>query len=55
MAKGKINNNVSLEKLKILIEKEKHYVIKPFRPTFDEYFMKIAFTLKMRSNCMKRR
>ena len=26
----------------------------PFRPTYDEYFMKVAFELKNRSNCMKR-
>lgn len=25
-----------------------------FRPDFDEYFIDIAFIVKMRSNCMKR-
>lgn len=25
-----------------------------YRPNFDEYFMEIAFTVKSRSNCMKR-
>jgi len=46
-------NSGSLEKLKEEIGKKNKEIIRFFRPTWDQYFMKIADIARRRSNCMK--
>jgi len=46
-------NSGSLEKLKEEIDKKNKEIIRFFRPTWDQYFMKIADIARRRSNCMK--
>ena len=35
-------------------KEERSKIEKPFRPNHDDYFMRIAYVLKSRSNCMKK-
>lgn len=46
-------NSGSIEKLKMEVQKKKEQILRCFRPTWDQYFMKIADIARRRSNCMK--
>jgi len=45
--------NFGGEELKIEMKKKMNKILRYFRPTWDEYFMKIADIARRRSNCMK--
>ncbi len=55
MAKIIINNDGTIDKLKEKVNKmveDYLYKLQPSRPSWDEYFMQIAETIKLRSNCL---
>jgi dCMP deaminase len=55
MAKITVNNDGTTEQLKEKIDRlvEDHlYKLQPSRPSWDEYFMQIAETIKLRSTCL---
>lgn len=53
-ANFRIINHSTLKELYEFVEKNRASIERPFRPSWDEYFMKIAYAVKARSNCMKR-
>lgn len=48
-----IYNDRDIAALELTIEANKGDIIRPFRPNYDQYFMKMADIAKRRSNCMK--
>ncbi|CAD8134336.1 unnamed protein product [Paramecium pentaurelia] len=48
------NNTNTIEEFTNYLKQQKTKIIRPFRPDWDVYFMKIAYTVKQRSNCMKK-
>lgn len=45
--------NLGDEKLKLELQHKQQDVLRFFRPTWDQYFMKMADIARRRSNCMK--
>lgn len=52
-ARVRIHNTGSLDDLKVAIANNINEIVRPFRPDYDQYFMKIADVARRRSNCMK--
>ena len=55
MAKYEISNTGNLEDFRKNIETNIKYVIRPIKPTWEQYFMNIAFSVRTRSNCMRKK
>lgn len=49
----RIYNDKDIDELINQVDKNIVEILRPFRPTYDEYFMKMADIAKRRSNCMK--
>ena len=37
------------------IKRKKEYIVRPIKPCWDQYFMNIAFSVRTRSNCMRKK
>lgn len=48
-----MNSFQSLPELLKEIESKQNFILREFRPSWDQYFMKVAYALKSRSNCCK--
>jgi len=53
LAKFDISNSGSL--LNFHVQNNIKYIMRPIKPTWDQYFMNIAFSVRTRSNCMRKK
>lgn len=49
----RVNNSSTWDCLREEVKEKINMILRPFRPSWDEYFMKIADIARRRSNCMK--
>lgn len=49
----RLYNDKGISELENCIQQNINEILRPFRPSYDEYFMKMADIAKRRSNCMK--
>lgn len=55
LAKFEIENKGTLQDFYEEIAKNKKYVVRGLKPSWDQYFMNIAFSVRTRSNCMRKK
>lgn len=54
LAGFELENKGDLSEFLKSIEKSLNYIKRPRKPSWDQYFMNIAFTVRSRSNCMRK-
>ena len=55
LAKYEMRNKGNFERFLLEIQKMKGYILRPIKPDWDMYFMNIAFSVRTRSNCMRKK
>lgn len=55
LARFEIENTGSLQVFHETITKNQKYIVRGLKPSWDQYFMNIAFSVRTRSNCMRKK
>lgn len=55
LSKFDLANNSSLSEFFASIKANIRFILRPIKPTWEQYFMSIAFSVRSRSNCMRKK